>query len=160
MNTFILIENGKVVGTTTFESLEGYEVLPAPEGWDGNLERLKYENGQLTLIPEEEYIELKRQELLKKRIDQLNQATDDYFYSEAEDRGGYKNMGEIVYDAQQGDSDARFLLKLYDAIWNKEEELEDQLQGLSLSELEQLNVQELTSSTYEQVKENLGNSGE
>jgi len=160
MNTFILIENGKPVGTTTFENLEGYKVLPAPEGWDGNLERLKYENGQLTLIPEEEYIELKRQKLLKERIEQLNQATDDYFYAEAAERGDYKNMGEIVYDAQQGDEDAKFLLKLYDAIWEKEEELEEQLTNMSLSELEQLNIQELTTSTYDQVKENLLNGGE
>ena len=156
----VLIENGRIVGTTQMESVKGFTVLPAPEGWDGNLERLKYENRKLSLIPEEEYIELKRQELLKKRIDQLNQATDNYFYSEAENRGGYKNMGEIVYDARQGDSDAKFLLKLYDAIWNKEEELEEQLQGMSLSELEQLNVQELTNSIYEQVKENLESSGE
>ena len=131
MNTFILIENGKVVGTTTFKSLEGYEVLPAPEGWDGNLERLKYENGQLTLIPEEEYIELKRQKLLKELTDKFNRITDDYFYTEAENRGDYKNMGEIYVDAQGGDEDAKYLLQLYNAVWDAEEKAENEIDQLS-----------------------------
>ena len=155
MNTFVLIENGKVVGTTAFENLEGYKVLPAPKNWDGNIEKLKYKNGQLTLIPEEEYIELKRKKLIEERIKELNEATDTYFYKEAAERGDYKNMGEIVYDAQQGDEDAGFLLRLYDAIWEKEEELENQVKEMSLSELQQLNISNFIKTVYDPIKDQL-----
>lgn len=63
---YVLIENGKIVGTTSLSSLKGFEVLPPPDGWDGNLERLEYANGTLRLIPLDEYIEKKRGELQKR----------------------------------------------------------------------------------------------
>jgi len=155
----VLVQNGKIVGTTELSKVPGFTVLPAPVNWDGDVNKLRLEGEKVVLIPEEEYQEKHRQELIEARIKALNEATDTYFYREAAQRGDYKNMGEIVYDAQQGDEDAEFLLRLYDAIWEKEEELEKQLQEMSLSELEQINVYELAGSTYDQVKENL-ESGE
>jgi hypothetical protein len=155
----VLVQNGKIVGTTELSKVPGFTVLPAPVNWDGDVNKLRLEGEKVVLIPEEEYQEKLRQELIEARIKALNEATDTYFYREAAQRGDYKNMGEIVYDAQQGDEDAEFLLRLYDAIWEKEEELEKQLQEMSLSELEQINVYELAGSTYDQVKENL-ESGE
>jgi transcription termination factor NusB len=155
----VLVQNGRIVGTTELSKVSGFTVLPAPVNWDGDVNKLRLEGEKVVLIPEEEYQEKHRQELIEARIKALNEATDTYFYREAAQRGDYKNMGEIVYDAQQGDEDAEFLLRLYDAICEKEEELEKQLQEMSLSELEQINVYELAGSTYDQVKENL-ESGE
>ena len=155
----VLVQNGRIVGTTELSKVSGFTVLPAPVNWDGDVNKLRLEGEKVVLIPEEEYQEKHRQELIEARIKALNEATDTYFYREAAQRGDYKNMGEIVYDAQQGDEDAEFLLRLYDAIWEKEGELEKQLQEMSLSELEQINVYELAGSTYDQVKENL-ESGE
>ena len=93
------------------------------------------ENGNQTKIlplPESE------EELKKVIIDTLNYLTDVYFYRQAEARGGYRNMGEIKVDADAGDTDARFLLQLYNAIWNKEEELEENIQSKTLEELQEL----------------------
>ena len=151
----VLVQNGRIVGTTELSKVSGFTVLPAPVNWDGDVNKLRLEGEKVVLIPEEEYQEKHRQELIEARIKALNEATDTYFYREAAQRGDYKNMGEIVYDAQQGDEDAEFLLRLYDANRDKEEELEKQLQEMSLSELEQINVYELAGSTYDQVKENL-----
>jgi len=79
---------------------------------------------------------------------ELSKATDRYFYSQAKARGGYLNMGEIVHDAGEGDEDAQFLLKLYDAIWEKEEELEEQIETMSLEELLKIESMEAWVKPY------------
>jgi len=89
---------------------------------------------------------------------ELSQATDRYFYSQAKQRGGYLNMGEIVHDAGEGDPDAQFLLKLYDAIWKKEEELENQIDSMSLEELLKIkNMETWVKPHYDQVVAELEN---
>jgi len=89
---------------------------------------------------------------------ELSQATDSYFYSQAKLRGGYLNMGEIVHDAHEGDPDAQFLLRVYDAIWKKEEELEAQIDQMTLKELLQLDVESLAKKTYDAVVAELEDS--
>jgi len=93
-----------------------------------------------------------------KRI--LSSQTDRYFYTEAENRGGYKNMGEIIYDAEQGDEDAQFLKSLYDAIWTKEEELEQIVDSMTIEELLNLDVQKICKEAYDQVKAELETTSE
>ena len=151
----VLVQNGRIVGTTELSKVPGFTVLPAPVNWDGDVNKLRLEGEKVVLIPEEEYQEKHRQELIEARIKALNEATDTYFYREAAQRGDYKNMGEIVYDAQQGDEDAEFLLRLYDAIWEKEEELEKQVKGMSLSELQQLNISNFIKTAYDPIKDQL-----
>ena len=80
--------------------------------------------------------------------EELSKATDHYFYSQAEARGGYLNMGEINYDAKEGDKDAQFLLRLYDAIWEKEEELEKQIETMELEELLKIESMEAWVKPY------------
>ena len=87
----------------------------------------------------------------KKQKENLCQFTDRYFYGKAELRGGYLNMGEITYDAQNGDPDAQFLLKLYDAIWEKEDELEKQIDQMSLEELLNLDIDSFARQAYDTV---------
>ncbi len=94
-------------------------------------------------------------QLKQAMVDTLKWLTDRYFYNEAKKRGDYINMGEIVYDASQGDPDAEFLKALYDAIWEKEEELEAQLEGMSLEQLLELDLEAWARSAYDQVKANL-----
>jgi len=60
-------------------------------------------------------------------VETLNYITDRYFYEIAAERGDYKNMGEIYVDASQNDPDAKYLLKLYEAVWNAEEEAENEI---------------------------------
>ena len=86
---------------------------------------------------------------------QLSEQTDNYFYAEAENRGGYKNMGEILYDADQGDPDAQFLKKLYDEIWAKEEELEDLIDQKTIDELLALDLKKLCEEEYGKVVQEL-----
>jgi len=86
---------------------------------------------------------------------ELSDVTDLYFYSQAKARGGYLNMGEITYDASQGDPDATFLKQLYDAIWAKEEELEAQLEQMSLEQLFELDLETWAKEAYDQVKAEL-----
>ena len=69
-------------------------------------------------------------------------------------------MGEIIYDAEQGDEDALFLKSLYDAIWAREEELEAQIDEMSLEELLNLNVQKICKEAYDQVKAELETTSE
>ena len=210
MNTFILIENGKPVGTTTFENLEGYKVLPAPEGWDGNLERLKYENGQLTLIPEEEYIRLKKEKLKRERKQEISRFTEDYIvnalskldedladitseaqviegrilYMAAKEgitittdevkqkialfiAGSYTQEDAIKDLKDKGLSDETVqsilpllaraveiagILNWKEEIWQKEGELEEQVDSMSLGNLLQLNVKKLCEEAYSQIK--------
>ena len=64
-------------------------------------------------------------------IETLNYLTDQYFYDHAAERGDYKNMGEIYVDAQGGDSDAKYLLQLYNAVWDAEEAAENEIDQLS-----------------------------
>ncbi|WP_457755171.1 hypothetical protein [Thermovibrio ammonificans] len=71
----------------------------------------------------------------EKRKEELSQATDRFFYTQAKQRGGYINMGEIEHDSKAGDPDAQFLDELYDALWEKEEELESQIDSMALEEL-------------------------
>ncbi|TCK06352.1 hypothetical protein [Phorcysia thermohydrogeniphila] len=71
--------------------------------------------------------ELTEEELRQATIETLNYLTDEFFYREAQKRGGYKNMGEILVDAQQGDEDAKYLLSLYEKVWAVEEEAEKQV---------------------------------
>ncbi len=94
------------------------------------------------------------------RKTELSQATDRYFYYQAKARGGYLNMGEIVHDAGEGDPDAQFLLKLYDAIWEKEEELEKQIDSMSLEELLNLNIEAWVKPLYDQIVAELENTSE
>jgi len=98
-------------------------------------------------------------ELLRRLvIEQLISFTDQYFYNEAKKRD-YLNMGEILYDAQANppDPDAVFLKKLYNAIWAKEEELENQLKSMSLEELLNLNLRNWAYKQYEEIKRGLEN---
>jgi|GEM_PF-4781130 len=104
---------------------------------------------------EEEVNTLFGQQIAKEKKRELSQATDRYFYSQAKARGGYLNMGEILYDAQQGDPDAKFLKQLYDAIWAKEEELEAQLEQMSLEQLLELDLEAWAKEAYDQVKAEL-----
>ncbi len=90
----------------------------------------------------------------------LSSQTDRYFYSQAKARGGYLNMGEIVHDAGEGDPDAQFLLKLYDAIWEKEEELENQIDSMSLEELLNLNIEAWVKPLYDQIVAELENTAD
>jgi len=85
----------------------------------------------------------------------LNNLTDQYFYQTAQERGDYKNMGEIYIDAQANDPDAQFLLKLYDAVWKKEEELEQELQKMGLEGPLNLDLQKWAYQKYDQVKKEL-----
>ena len=90
----------------------------------------------------------------------LNSFTDNYFYAEAKARGDYLNMGEIIYDAQAGDPDATFLKALYDAVWAKEEELEKQLEEMTLDQLLELDLEAWAKKAYDQVKAELENQTE
>ena len=71
-------------------------------------------------------------------IDTMNYATDDFFYREARERGGYKNMGEIKVDADSGDEDAKYLLSLYEAVWNAEESAEKEVENMNLDQLKEI----------------------
>ena len=64
-------------------------------------------------------------------IETLNHLTDRYFYDHAAERGDYRNMGEIYVDAQGGDEDAKYLLQLYNAVWDAEEKAENEIDQLS-----------------------------
>jgi len=93
--------------------------------------------------------------VLNEMISKLNHLTDSYFYSEAKARGDYLNMGEIIHDAESGDPDATFLKQLYDAVWNKEEELEKELSQMTLDQLLELNLEVWAKEAYDQVKAEL-----
>ena len=93
-------------------------------------------------------------------ISLLNTLTDRYFYSIAKEKGDYINMGEILHDAQAGDPDATFLKQLYDAIWAKEEELEKQLEEMSLDQLLELDLEAWAREQYDAVKAELENQTE
>jgi len=64
-------------------------------------------------------------------VETLNYLTDQYFYGIAQEKGDYKNMGEIYVDAQSNDPDAQYLLKLYNAVWDAEEQAENEIDQLS-----------------------------
>ena len=97
--------------------------------------------------------------IAKKKVKQeLNDTTDLYFYSQAKRRGGYLNMGEIERDKKAGDPDALFLDALYDAIWEKEEELEGQVDSMSLEELLNLNIEAWVKPLYDQIVAELENT--
>jgi hypothetical protein len=109
---------------------------------------------------EEEVNNLFREQLVKEKKKKLNTITDRYFYAEAKTRGDYLNMGEIIYDAQAGDPDATFLKQLYDAVWAKEEELEKQLEEMTLDQLLELDLEAWAKEAYNQVKAELENQSE
>jgi len=90
-------------------------------------------------------------------VTHLNSFTNRYFSSEAYSRGYYLDMGEITYDASQGDPDATFLKQLYDAVWEKEEELEAQLKQMSLEQLLELDLETWAKEAYNAVKSELEN---
>jgi hypothetical protein len=98
---------------------------------------------------------IKEGDVKKICITQLNTLTDRYFYAEAKARGDYLNMGEIIHDAQAGDPDATFLKQLYDAIWAKEEELEAELEQMTLDQLLELDLEAWAKEAYDQVKAEL-----
>ena len=100
-------------------------------------------------------IEDKRKEIPEFFKKEISNLTDSYFYTEAKARGGYLNMGEIYVDAQENDPDAKFLLKLYDAIWEKEEELESRIDSMNLEELLNLDIEKLVKESYDPIKESL-----
>ena len=105
-----------------------------------------------TAITEGKVVGSKDNNLSDYRKMELNQVTDRYFYAEAKARGDYLNMGEIIYDAQAGDPDATFLKQLYDAVWAKEEELEKQLEEMTLDQLLELDLEAWAREAYDQVK--------
>lgn len=121
------------------------------------LGNLIYENIEPKVIDENEVwnVPQNEEQLRTCMIDTLNWLTDRYFYAEAEKRGGYKNMGEINYDADQGDPDAQFLRKLYDAIWAKEEELEGLIGQKTFDELLALDLKKLCEEEYNKVVQEL-----
>ncbi len=94
-------------------------------------------------------------------VETLNYLTDQYFYSHAAERGDYKNMGEIYVDAQGGDADAKYLLQLYNAVWDAEEKAENEID--QLSDLNQLlsiiqDVPGYLLPRLEKAKQNLDDS--
>jgi uncharacterized protein (DUF2236 family) len=68
----------------------------------------------------------------------LQEETDRYFYSEAYKLGGYLNMGEVKVDADSGDEDAKYLLSLYDAVWEAEEAAEEEVGNMNLDQLKEI----------------------
>jgi len=94
-------------------------------------------------------------QLSKLAKQELSDATDLYFYSQAKLHGGYLNMGEIERDKKTGDQDALFLDALYDAIWEKEEELEKQIDKMSLEELLNLDIEKLCKEAYDPIVKEL-----
>jgi hypothetical protein len=206
MNTFVLIEDGKVVGTTTFKKLEGYKVLPAPENWDGNLERLKYENGKLSFISEEDYVRLKKEKLKTERKQEISKFTEDYIANTLskldEDLADITSEAQVIegrilyiaakegitvttdevkqkvalfvagaYTQEQAISDLQKkglsekaiqsilpllaraveiakILNWKEEIWNKETELETQIDSMTLEELEKLDAKKLCDDAY------------
>jgi len=91
-------------------------------------------------------------------VETLNYLTDQYFYNHAAERGDYKNMGEIYVDAQNNDSDAQYLLKLYNAVWDAEEQTENEIEQLSdLNQLLQIlqDVPGYLLPKLEEAKQNL-----
>ena len=102
-------ENGDTVSTDEFG--KEIEVLKLPEDKEGLKELI---------------------------VNTLNYITDKYFYDEAFRRGGYKNMGEIKVDADSGDEDAKYLLSLYEAVWNAEEAAEEEVNNMSIDQLKEL----------------------
>jgi len=95
-------------------------------------------------------------ELKNWKKEELSDATDLYFYSQAKRRGGYLNMGEINFDADvENDPDAKFLQKLYKALWEREVELEEQIDKMSLEELLNLDIEKLTKTEYDKVLKEL-----
>ena len=206
MQTYVIVENNKVVGTTIFKELEGYKVLPAPEGFDGNLEKLTLENGQLKLLSEEEYLQIKKQEAIKEAKRKISQATDSYIQrklaqidedladitSEAlllEGRiltiaGGKISSDEVkekiaqflsgkysreqaiteLQEKQLSEEQITQILKTLqraveiakilawkENIWKVEETLEEALENKKLSELENLDVEQLVEKAYEKI---------
>ncbi len=94
-------------------------------------------------------------------IETLNHLTDKYFYDHAAERGDYKNMGEIYVDAQGGDSDAKYLLQLYNAVWDAEEKTENEIDQLSdLNQLLEIlkDVPGYLLPKLDQAKQNLDTS--
>jgi 2-hydroxychromene-2-carboxylate isomerase len=108
-----------------------------------------------TAITEGKVVGSKDNNLSDYRKMELNQVTDRYFYSIAKEKGDYLNMGEIIHDAQAGDPDATFLKQLYDAIWAKEEELEAELEQMTLDQLLELDLEAWAKEAYDQVKAEL-----
>jgi len=117
---------------------------------DRPIETLEYEKPQVTIsfeskgkkfvnfvvnsdtIPLIKAQDVDVESILKKEIKKrLNSETDRFFYGYAKKRGDYLNFGEIIHDASEGDSDAQYLLKLYDAIWDAEEQAENEIDQLS-----------------------------
>jgi len=118
----------------------------------GEFHSLQEIKDKLDLLPDN----LNIAPIKERRIQELNDVTDSYFYSCALKRGGYKNMGEINYDATvDNDPDAKFLQKLYDALWAKEAEIEEQIDKMSLEELLNLDIKKLTKTEYDKVLKEL-----
>jgi len=140
------------IGNAIYERIEPKVVIPTKFDENGN--PIEFE--ERWAIPE-----LANEETARKCfIDTLNWLTDRYFYAEAKTRGDYLNMGEIIYDAQAGDPDATFLKALYDAVWAKEEELEKQLEEMTLDQLLELDLEAWAREAYDQVKADLENQSE
>ena len=140
------------VGDSIYEKIELKVAIPTK--YDKNSNPIEFE--ERWTIPE-----LANEDTAKQCfVDTLNWLTDRYFYDVAKQRGGYLNMGEIIYDAEQGDEDAQFLKNLYDAIWAKEEELEAELEQMSLDQLLELDLKAWTKEHYDAVKAELENQSE
>ncbi|WP_457678662.1 hypothetical protein, partial [Thermovibrio sp.] len=95
-------------------------------------------------------------------IDTMNYITDNFFYKEAKERGGYKNMGEIKLDADSGDEDAKYLLSLYEAVWNAEEAAEEEVNNMSIDQLKDIlpDVPSFLTPKLEAAKASLESSTE
>jgi len=107
-------------------------------------------------LPEDE------EKLKRVVIDTMNYITDNYFYKEAEKRGGYKNMGEIKLDADSGDEDAKYLLSLYEAVWDAEESAEKEVENMTLDQLKEIlpDIPGYLIPKLEEAKANIEGSNE
>jgi hypothetical protein len=81
----VLIKDGQVIGLTELNELKGYEILPAPKGFDGNLERLRYRKGKLEVISEEDYLKEKKIGILRRMKRQVSKATERYISTRLEE---------------------------------------------------------------------------
>jgi len=95
-------------------------------------------------------------------VNTFNYITDKYFYDKAFEMGGYKNMGKIKVDADSGDEDAKYLLLLYEAVWNAEETVEEEINNMSTEQLKELlpDVPSYLLPKLEAAKQSLESSSE
>ena len=119
----------------------------------------KWENGKWVDMSQEEIL----QKLRADAKETVTRYTDYYFYKLAKERGDYLNMGEIEHDAKEGDKDAQFLLKVYEALWKREEEFEKEIDESSAEKLQNeniLTVKKAYDQIVSQIEKEMEGSGE